>query len=141
MRDDLFRTHRRAFLGRTAGALGTLALAHLLDEERRGLVAAEARRPGPRARAVICLFQHGGPSQMDLFDPKPALTKWHGKPHPGSLEIHFDKQKGNVLPSPFSFARRGRAGGELSGLPPPTARGAPEITPIPSMTTQSADPE
>jgi Protein of unknown function (DUF1501) len=141
MRDDLFRTHRRAFLGRTAGALGTLALAHLLDEERRGLVAAEARRPEPKAKAVICLFQHGGPSQMDLFDPKPALTKWHGKPHPGSLEIHFDKQKGNVLSSPFSFAKRGRSGIELSELLPHTAGIADEITLVRSMTTESVDHE
>src|ERR1700712_5142026 len=101
MRDDLFRAHRRAFLGRTSGALGTLALAHLLDEGRRGGVAGEASRPEPKAKAVICLFQHGGPSQMDLFDPKPALTKWHGKPHPDKLETHFHTQTGNLLASPF----------------------------------------
>jgi hypothetical protein len=54
----------------------------------------------PRAKAVICLFQHGGPSQMDLFDPKPQLNKYHGQPYPaGDLETHFDKQKGNVPPS------------------------------------------
>ena len=53
-----------------------------------------------RAKSVICLFQHGGPSQMDLFDPKPVLTKHHGKPYPGTLEIHFDKQAGNLLASP-----------------------------------------
>jgi Protein of unknown function (DUF1501) len=141
MRDNLFRTHRRAFLGRTAGALGTLALAHLLDEERRGLVAAEARRPEPKAKAVICLFQHGGPSQMDLFDPKPALTKWHGKPHPGNLEIHFDKQRGNVLASPFAFAKRGQSGIELSELLPRTAGIADEITLVRSMTTESVDHE
>jgi len=47
----------------------------------------------PRARSVICLFQHGGPSQMDLFDPKPELTKHQGKLYPSQLEIHFDKHK------------------------------------------------
>ena len=46
---------------------------------------------------MICLFQHGGPSQMDLFDPKPELTKHHGKPYPGKLEIHFDKAGGQAV--------------------------------------------
>ena len=41
---------------------------------------------------------------MDLFDPKPELAKHHGKPYPGQLEIHFNKQAGNVLASPFRFA-------------------------------------
>jgi hypothetical protein len=141
MQDDLFPGNRRAFLGRTAGALGGLALAHLLDEERRRVLAADPVRPEPKAKAVICLFQHGGPSQMDLFDPKPALTKWHGKPHPGHLEIHFDKQKGNVLASPFSFAKRGRSGIELSELLPQTAGIADEISLVRSMTTESVDHE
>src|SRR4051812_15219675 len=109
--EETFRSTRRAFLGRYAGAIGTLALAHLLSEEGHRPLAAEAS-PSPRAKArsVICLFQHGGPSQMDLFDPKPELTKWHGKPHPGRLEVHFDKQKGNLLASPFRFRQHGRSG-------------------------------
>ena len=127
--------------------LGTLALSHLLDEERRHAIAADSMRSEPnakakaKAKAVICLFQHGGPSQMDLFDPKPALTKWHGKPHPGSLEIHFDKQKGNILASPFAFARRGQSGIELSELLPETAGIADEITLVRSMSTESVDHE
>ena len=103
--------------------LGTLALAHLLDEEKTqaerfaeriaernssGAPSGEASvKPKARARSVICLFQHGGPSQMDLFDPKPVLTQHHGKPYPGSLEIHFDKQAGKLLASPFRFRQHG----------------------------------
>src|SRR6516165_6710288 len=86
-----FAFNRRAFLGRYAGAIGTLALSSVLEQDRArawrgealspphtGLVPprpeiAGARLATPRARSVICLFQHGGPSQMDLFDPKPAL--------------------------------------------------------------------
>ncbi len=60
-----------------------------------------------KAKAVICLFQHGGPSQMDLFDPKPELTKQNGKPHPDKLEVHFHTQQGKLLASPFKFAKRG----------------------------------
>jgi Protein of unknown function (DUF1501) len=146
--------NRRAFLGRHAGALGTLALAHLLDtEDRRNRVrGSEAdieKRPDalfstaarPRANSVICLFQHGGPSQMDLFDPKPALSKHHGKPYPGQLEIHFNTQAGNVLASPFRFNPRGQSGMVLSELLPHTAGIVDDLTLIRSMTTESVDHE
>ena len=153
--ESRYRLNRRAFLGRHAGALGTLALAHLLDQDdrRRGLRAAEARAdverpsslavrlPGTRAKSVICLFQHGGPSQMDLFDPKPALAKHHGKPYPGKLEIHFNNQAGNVLASPFRFTPRGQSGIVLSELLPHTAGIADDLTLIRSMTTESVDHE
>src|SRR5262249_46015408 len=97
-----FAMNRRAFLSRYAGAIGSLALAALLEQER-GRPRAGEPGPRPRAKSVICLFQHGGPSQMDLFAPKPALSKYPGKPYPGKLEIHFDKQAGNLLESPFRF--------------------------------------
>src|SRR5205814_970075 len=107
------------FLGHYAGSLGALAVAQLLVESaataraETGGALAPAQTIRPRAKNVICLFQHGGPSQMDLFDPKPALNKYHGQPYPGGeLEIHFDKQKGNVLGSPFKFERHGASGME-----------------------------
>ncbi len=152
--ESLYRLNRRAFLGRHAGALGTLALAHLLDAEDRrnracGSAADIEKQPDallptaarPRAKAVICLFQHGGPSQMDLFDPKPALLKHHGKPYPGQLEIHFNTQAGNVLASPFRFSPRGQSGMVLSELLPHTAGVVDDLTLIRSMTTESVDHE
>jgi len=139
---DRLHSTRRAFLGQYAGSLGGLALAHLLAE---GTTAVHAREPSPlpraRAKSVICLFQHGGPSQMDLFDPKPELTRWHGKPHPGRLEVHFDKQAGNLLGSPFRFRRYGQSGLEFSELLPHTAAIADELTVVRSMTTESVDHE
>src|SRR5262245_46107280 len=101
---------RRMFLGHYAGSLGALALAHLTGSQVVASDAQSAERAGPmlrgKAKNVICLFQHGGPSQMDLFDPKPALNKYHGQPYPGgNVEAHFDKQKGNVLGSPFKFQK------------------------------------
>jgi uncharacterized protein (DUF1501 family) len=129
-----YALNRRAFLGRTAGALGSLALAHLLETNRAS--AAE-----PRAKAVICLFQHGGPSQMDLFDPKPELTRHQGKPCPTKLEVHFDKQQGNLLASPFRFAPKGQSGIALSELLPHTAGIADELTLVRSMSTESVDHE
>ena len=137
--DNPFHPSRRAFLARYCGALGSLALAHLVSVASRaaGVVTARA----PRAKSVICLFQHGGPSQMDLFDPKPELNRWHGKPHPGQLEVHFDQQKGKLLASPFQFRQHGRSGTELSELLPHTARIVDELTLVRSMTTESVDHE
>src|SRR5215468_10618948 len=97
-----FALTRRAFLGRSAGSLAGLALAHLAAEAADPLAPKPPHFPA-KAKAVICLFQHGGPSQMDLFDPKPELTKQNGKAHPDKLEVHFHTQQGNLLASPFKF--------------------------------------
>jgi hypothetical protein len=142
--DGFGLSSRRAFLGRYAGGIGSLALAHLLGLESRESRAQDVRLPAfqPRAKSVICLFQHGGPSQVDLFDPKPALGKWHGQPYPaGELETHFDKQRGNVLASPFQFQRHGGVGMDLCELLPHTAGIADEITLVRSMNTESVDHE
>ncbi len=149
---ELFTLHRRTFLAHYAGSLGSLALAQLLSTEsaapaatttaqHAGLLALKPAHHRPRARAVICLFQHGGPSQMDLFDPKPELTRQHGKPYPGQLEVHFHTQMGNVLASPYQFRKCGQAGIELSELLPHTAGIVDDLTLVRSMTTDSVDHE
>jgi hypothetical protein len=156
-----FPINRRAFLGRYAGSLGLLALAHLLEQEdaRNGSArAADVAVPSVpltspefktraaltgrrRAKSVICLFQHGGPSQMDLFDPKPALARYQGKPYPGQLEIHFNNQAGNLLASPFRFSPRGESGTVLSELLPHTSGIVDDLCVVRSMTTESVDHE
>ena len=136
--------HRRAFLNMNTGHVGLLALAALLGKSNTSSAAerSSASIVQPRAKSVICLFQNGGPSQMDLFDPKPELTKWHGQAYPaGELETHFDKQKGNVLGSPYQFRRCGQTGMELCELLPYTGSIADDITLIRSMTTGSVDHE
>jgi hypothetical protein len=137
---------RRTFLGHYAGSLGGLALASLLSESSPPATAADARPAAaavrPKAKSVICLFQHGGPSQMDLFDPKPALNKYHGQPYPGGhIEAHFDKQRGNVLGSPFKFIRHGSSGMELCELLPRLGAVADDLTLVRSMNTESVDHE
>ena len=133
---------RRSFLNRSAGGIGSLALASLLADSENLWAESGSPMTRPKAKSVICLFQHGGPSQMDLFDPKPALQKFHGKPYPaGQLETHFDKQVGNVLGSPYSFRHCGESGMVLSELLPQTARIADDITLIRSMSTESVDHE
>ncbi|MGE3316835.1 MAG: DUF1501 domain-containing protein [Planctomycetaceae bacterium] len=147
-----FQLNRRAFLAQYAGALGPLALAQLLGSESTARAASIspssadplALRPShiePRAKSVICLFQHGGPSQMDLFDPKPDLTRMHGKPYPGKVEAHFHTQVQNLLGSPFRFQKAGECGMELCELLPHTSRIADDITLIRSMSTYSVDHE
>ena len=147
---DQFGLNRRTFLNSCVGSLGPLALAHLLGTEQARADNSPAfdhplaTRPGgkpARAKAVICLFQNGGPSQMDLFDPKPLLGRYHGQPYPGDLETHFHKQVGNVLASPFQFHKHGDSGMELSELIPHTARLADRMTLIRSMQTLSVDHE
>src|SRR5215475_13845081 len=126
-----FALTRRSFLARHAGGLGALALAQLLQGEAHPASASDPLAPktphhAARAKAVICLFQHGGPSQMDLFDAKPELTRRAGEPYPGELEVHFHEQKGNLLASPFAFHPAGQCGMPLSELLPHTARIADE---------------
>jgi hypothetical protein len=142
--DAQFLQNRRAFLGRSTGALGSLALAHLLQQSAGASDNAAntiARHHEASADSVICLFQHGGPSQMDLFDPKPELTKRHGQPYEGDLEVHFVGQTGNVLGSPFQFSKHGQSGLELSEVLPHTAKIADDITLLRSLTTESVDHE
>jgi hypothetical protein len=147
-----FALNRRAFLARYAGCLGSMALTHLLASE--GLLAAGAEEKAikgplspkqphhtPRAKSVICLFQHGGPSQMDLFDLKPELSKRTGQDYPGQVEAHFHTQMGKLLGSPFKFKKCGQSGMELSEILPHTAKIADDITLIRSMTTESVDHE
>lgn len=144
--DESFLLGRRAFLGRSTGMLGTLAVTHLLNEGQsraasaRGTAHTIPHHP-PTADAVICLFQHGGPSQVDLFDYKPELNRHDGQPYQGDLEVHFVGQKGNILGSPFRFSPHGNSGIVLSELLPHTAGIADDITLIRSLTTESVDHE
>lgn len=145
-----FGVNRRAFLKRSAGGLGLLALSHLMAGEAAADESVDAMHPlapraphfAGRATSVICLFQHGGPSHMDLFDPKPELSRWDGKAYGGpALEIHSTKAAGKLLGSPYKFVRCGGSGMELSELLPWTGRIADRITLVRSMTTDSIDHE
>ncbi len=121
---------RRQFLGQSSLGLGTIALAHLLHSE--GLLAADVETtpsgadlraraghlPG-RAKAVILLLQGGGPSQVDLFDPKPELQKRDRQKHPGSVESFQPGSNANLLmASPFRFRRHGDCGMDFCELLP-----------------------
>ena len=92
-RSDL--TSRRALLRRVACGFGSLSLAALCADETGRLAASESNNPlapkqphlTPRAKNVIFLFMHGGPSHVDTFDHKPRLDRDHGKPIPFKREL------------------------------------------------------
>ncbi len=133
---------RRSFFSRVSDGLMGAALAGLLAED---LGASEAmydltpKRPhhAPRAKAVIQLFMNGGPSQVDLFDHKPALEKYAGQPPSRDLaaEVRAVTDTGGLMPSPYKFSRHGRSGIELSELLPHLAGVADDICVIRSMYT------
>ncbi len=127
---------RRDFLDNTLYGLGLGVLGHLLGLEGRTAADADARAPQkphftPKAKNVIFLFQAGAPSQIDLFDPKPKLHEWNGKPLPASLakdlQLAFIKPTAKVLASRRKFRPAGQSGMELSEWLPHTATIADDI--------------
>ncbi|MDA0834126.1 MAG: DUF1501 domain-containing protein [Planctomycetota bacterium] len=125
---------RRELFQRTAAGFTGLALASLLgDSSARGEISL-APHHKPRAKAVIQLFMHGGPSHMDLLDPKPELTKRDGQPMPDSFtDLVKISAHGNLMKSPFKFAPAGECGVEYSEVMPHVAGCADDIAVIRSM--------
>ena len=117
---------RRQLLERSTLGFGSLALSSLVHGQHF---------PG-KAKAVIQLVQNGGPSQMDLFDPKPALLKYAGQPLPGGVEIHQPNNVNTLLPCPFTFKKYGQSGMDISEMLPHTARIVDDLTFIRSMHTE-----
>jgi hypothetical protein len=109
--------NRRDLLRAGAAGFGMLALADLLAAADGPLV---PRQPhfAPRAKRIIFLFMHGGPSQVDTFDPKPLLRRDDGKPYPGKKPRVQFAQTGNLLASPWAFRKYGASGTEVSDLFP-----------------------
>ncbi len=122
---------RRAMLQRAGTGFGALALHGLLAGE-----SAAASAPAPslaRAKRVIFLFMHGGPSTVDLFDPKPLLERDAGKPLPFDGPRIVSSQTGNLLASPWSFQQHGQSGAPVSELLPHIAAIADDLCFIRSM--------
>jgi hypothetical protein len=120
---------------RTCGAgFGSLALASLLAEETRAdLLAPRSPHYQPRAKQVIFLFMHGGPSQVDTFDYKPRLEQDHGKPLPFDKPRVVSSQTGSLLKSPFAFRRHGESGAWVSEIFPHVAGCVDDLCFINSM--------
>jgi hypothetical protein len=142
---------RRTFLGRSFAGLGGLALASLLNGNLFGSgtrTTANGALPrlhfAPRARRVIFLFMSGGPSHIDLLDPKLRLRELQGQELPSSVRgnqrfsANTNVQDRLLMVGPLGrFSRHGRSGVEISELLPHTAQVADDITIIRSMQTDS----
>ncbi|MFO0870223.1 MAG: DUF1501 domain-containing protein [Pirellulales bacterium] len=126
-------TTRRRWLTQSAVGGGAAALHWLLNRDLSAATPAAAAagattapHHAPRARSVIVLFMGGGPSQVDTFDPKPELNRWHGGRVPESIAQHIPRiaraPLHNLFGSPFSFARHGQCGLEVSELFPELAQ-------------------
>jgi uncharacterized protein (DUF1501 family) len=142
---------RRHFFGKCAWGIGSVALASLLNDK---LFAATKSSPGlinplapkaphftPKAKRVIYMFMEGAPSQLDLFDYKPALEPLNMKPCPEEMikgeRFAFIKGVPKILATPHKFARHGKCGMELSELLPHLATVADDITLVRSMVTDA----
>ena len=128
--------NRRQFLADCGVGLGKIAAASLLAQ-RPALSAAAA--PRPRAKAVIHLFMGGAPSQLDLFDPKPELTRYEGEPLPASVigdqRYAFIQPDAAVLGPRFPFQKRGQSGAQLGSPLKHLAEIADELCIVRSMHT------
>jgi hypothetical protein len=136
---------RRRFCQGVSGGIFGAALTYLLGQDARAL--GQDHRPtdlrpraphfAPRATSVIHLFMNGGPSQMDLFDPKPALDRHHGRPYFDRIagEVENPQSAGALMRSPFRFARHGQCGMWVSDVMPHLARQVDDLALIRSMYT------
>ena len=154
-------TNRRDFFARTSDGVLGAALTHLLCQDFFGGTSALAASPSTEAESnaqaipqynlkpktphhqaqatsVIHLFMNGGPSQMDLFDPKPMLNQMHGKPYPGNIEDIGNTNTSDIgvmMGGQFPFARHGESGMWMADILPYTAGMADDICLLNSMWT------
>lgn len=134
-------TNRRKFLASLGSGFGMVALQHLLAQDGYSAMTNPMAPKAPqfpgKAKRVIFLFMEGAPSQMDLFDPKPALQQWHGKSLPPSLtkdlKLAFIKPTATILGSPRTFQKYGPQGMDISDLLPHTASIAKDLCFVRSM--------
>ena len=140
---------RRSFLRTAANGIGTWALADLLagdgltaaSTESDGPLAPRAPHFAPKAKSVIYMFMEGGPSQYELFDPKPELEKWDGKSLPPEMtkdmKLAFIKPTAKVMASRYKFSPQGQSGMVLSELWPHLGEVADDIALVRSVHTDA----
>ena len=133
---------RRQALKQFANGFGVLGLANLLAQDvvadsinasAANPLAVRAPMYAPRAKSVIFLFMAGGPSHVDLFDPKPRLVQEDGKPLPFPMPALMRTKTGNLLGSKYKFSKHGQSGTEVSELLPHIGSCVDDICVVRSM--------
>src|SRR5690349_10765464 len=122
---------RREALCRVGNGFAMMAFASLVNES---VTLAAGLHHAPKAKHVIFLFMNGGLSQVDSFDPKPMLDKYHGQPLPGGT-IATERKTGALMKSPFTFKKYGQCGMDVSELFPHVGALADDICFIRSVYT------
>ena len=137
-------TTRRHFFGRSAHGLGVAALAHLLGDDLKAAGLPGLPHFAPRAKRMVYLFQSGAPSQLDMFDYKPALERLRGKDLPESVRqgqrltaMTATQTSFPIAPSMFRFRQHGESGAWVSELLPHTANIADRLCFVKSMHTEA----
>ena len=135
---------RREALTRLGAGFGGLAIGSLLHGSESAIRAPQSAIAGPhfapKATAAIQLFMHGGPSHVDLLDPKPMLDRYDGKAPPAEV-ADDEKITGNLLKSPYRFAKHGQSGIAFAEPLPHIAGHADDIAVIRSMFTEHRNHE
>lgn len=133
---------RRDVLNRFGSGFGGLALSTLLSESLNAATTTAKAAPDfqPKAKAVIQLYMHGGPSHMDLLDPKPMLNRFDGTAPPEEV-ADDEKRTKNLMGSPFHFHKCGQSGLEFSEIQPFVSEHADDIAVIRSMFTEHRNHE
>ncbi|HIM90812.1 MAG TPA: DUF1501 domain-containing protein [Dehalococcoidia bacterium] len=133
---------RREFLRQGTLGIGSLALSSMMQGDLHASASASSGRVihhPARAKNVIFLHMVGGPSQMDTFDPKPALDKWDGRSLPEEVtrgqKFAFITGQARAIKSPYTFQPRGASGIVMSELFPNLATVADDLTVVRSMRT------
>jgi len=140
---------RRGFFARMGAGIQGAALLHLLGGDLFAETGQENAQPGPedfrprpshfpsKAKSVNHLIMHGGPSQMERFDPKPERDRRHGEPYPDQIagEVESPSSAGALMRSPFKFAQHGQSGMWVSDALPHLTQHVDDIALIRSLYT------
>jgi uncharacterized protein (DUF1501 family) len=132
--DHTMHPSRRAFLESLGAGFGLIGLAGMLCGEQAQAAPMRAPHFAPKAKHIIFLFMTGGPSHLDMFDPKPLLAKYAGQ-RPPTVDLRTERLTGGLLPSPWKFRPQGRSGIEVSELLPKLGESIDDICVIRSMYT------
>jgi hypothetical protein len=136
------RLSRRELLSTLGGGFGGLVVASMLDADTPRAHDLRAKEPHfpAKAKAVIQLFMHGGPSHLDLLDPKPVLDRYDGQAPPAEV-ADDERLTGNLLKSAFRYRKHGQSGLEFSDAFTHLPRHADKIAVIRSMFTEHRNHE
>jgi hypothetical protein len=135
----IHRLTRREMIQTIFGGVGSVGLSALIGGGRAQAALPTGplghytgTRTGGKAKHVISLFLSGGPSQVDMFDPKPLLEKFQGQ-RPGTVDLRTERQTGGLMPSPFAFKKCGQSGIEVSEVVANTGSVIDDVCVIRSM--------